>query len=149
MQRTTIMNKLHNCKRASFLAALLFTFISCSNLVQQNTPPSQQDKPSVDGKTYLVMTSATVKKTSRTAQENFGPKTDVAKAENLTNLKIFGKLNSGTEKKLAEAETYDQLLGKTIPVQAGNYDFTLTAELNGIPFSGTTTKQIKEGKKTP
>ena len=57
----------------TFLTLSLFALISCSNLIQQNNDSSQQDKPSADGNTYLVIKSATLKQTSRSAQNNFGP----------------------------------------------------------------------------
>ena len=129
----------------TFLTLSLFALISCSNLIQQNNDSSQQDKPSADGNTYLVIKSATLKQTSRSAQNNFGPGLADAKLENLVDLKIFSISDSGTEKKIVEAETYEKLIEKTIPVEPGNWKFKLTAELMGVPFSGTTPVEIKAG----
>ena len=51
-----------------------------------------------------------------------------------------------TEQTLATEESYAALSDKRIELQTGYWSFTLSADLNGIPFSDTVTKLIEAGK---
>ena len=138
--------------RQSLLAAALFTFFSCTNLVESNdTSSSSQDKRTANGETYLVINSTSVKKTtSRSAGTgNLSPTRDDVKTENLTNLVVSGRETSSSDTEMARLATADSLIElkrQKIKIDAGNWTFKLSAELGGIPFSSNTvTKTIKQG----
>ena len=128
-------------------AALAFSFFSCKNPFVQN---NKQDKKSKDGQTYLVIGNTNIKKTSgRTASSgNLSPDSDDAKPENLTSFVLKGRQTESTVSEmevLAEAENLASLKTKKIPIAASSWEFTLSAELNGILFSsGSVTKEIVE-----
>ena len=132
-------------KRNILLTALLFTFISCSNLVQRNEIVSQQNQKSPDGKTYIVISSSSL---SRTAQNvinedtNFGP--DQGDSSKLTDLVLTGKKTSaeGEAETLLTAETYAELINQQIMIEPGEWTFTLAGKLNNYLFTGTETKEI-------
>lgn len=136
-------------KRNILLTALLFTFISCSNLVQRNESASQQNQKSPDGKTYIVICSSSL---SRAAENvinediNFGP--DQGDPSKLTDLVLIGKKTSaeGEAETLLTAETYAELINQQIMIEPGEWTFTLAGKLNNYLFSGTETKEIIKGE---
>ena len=136
-------------KRNILLTALLFTFISCSNLVQRNEIVSQHNQKSPDGKTYIVISSSSL---SRAAQNvinedtNFGP--DQGDPDKLTDLVLTGKKTSaeGEAETLLTAETYAELINQQIMIEPGEWTFTLAGKLNNYLFSGTETKEIIKGE---
>ena len=82
-------------KRNILLTALLFTFISCSNLVQRNEIASQQNQKSPDGKTYIVISSSSLSRAAENVineDTNFGP--DQGDSSKLTALVLTGKKTS-------------------------------------------------------
>jgi len=127
---------------------ILFSLISCSNLLQDTNNSSSQEIKSDDGKTYIVISKTSIRQSNgniRAASTNLAPTKDDLKIENFSDFEISGKLNSGTEKKLAHANSYEELANKKIPVEEGSWEFKLTAKLNDIPFSATSTQNIKAG----
>ena len=124
--------------------SLAFTFFSCNNILQQSN--NNTDKKSADGGTYIVLNTS-VKKTTTPARD-IAPDKDEVKAENLTNLVLSGKETgpeTSTMNTIAEAETLSELQSQKIKINPGSWTFKLSAELNGIVFSGEKEAEIKEG----
>ena len=138
--KTTLINRIK-----LFAAALsLLLICSCSDDFLNIT--KEKSVPSADGKTYLSL-NAQLSPESR----SIAPKTSDYSVDQLKNLVLKGKLSSdtGAEVQLASASTYSTINGKNIPVDpAGNWTFTLTAELNGVTFSGTATAEMTDGNVT-
>lgn len=141
MKRNTIMNKLHHC----ISATLLFTLISCTNLVQKNEDTLSNNSKSTDGKTYLVINTATIKSANGN-RATIETKYD-ADPKDLTDLVLKGYNDpNNTEASLnVEAESFTELSEQKILIEPGDWNFTLTAKLHGIQFSGTTSAKIIEG----
>ncbi len=136
-------------KRNILLTALLFTFISCSNLVQRNESASQQNQKSPDGKTYIVISSSNLSRAAENVineDTNFGP--DQGDQSKLTDLVLTGKKTSaeGETETLLTAETYADLINQQIMIEPGEWTFTLAGKLNNYLFTGTETKEIIQGE---
>lgn len=136
-------------KRNILLTALLFTFISCSNLVQRNESASQQNQKSPDGKTYIVISSTSLSRAAENvinADTNFGP--DQGDPSKLTDLVLTGKKTSaeGEAETLLTAETYAELINQQIMIEPGEWTFTLAGKLNNYLFSGTEAREIIQGE---
>ena len=123
-----------------FLLSLALTgiFVSCNDGIDSD---SEALRASADGKTYLVIGGASLGRTVLT------PKT--ASKEDLANFSLTGTFEDETEAvtfvKAEEALTLEELGNKKIEIEAGNWTFTLSAELNSIPFSDTKSIEIKAG----
>ena len=87
-----------------------------------------------DNEAFLVFTSS-----SRTATQS--------KVENLKNIVLKGSFEKGDEQTLGEWNTWAEIEGKTIIILAGNWSFTLTAELDETPYYDTVEQEIKAGIK--
>lgn len=136
-------------KRNILLTALLFTFISCSNLVQRNESASQQNQKSPDGKTYIVISSSSLSRAAENVineDSNFGP--DQGDPSKLTDLVLTGKKTSaeGEAETLLTAETYAELINQQIMIEPGEWTFTLAGKLNNYLFSGTEAREIIQGE---
>ncbi|HAC31175.1 MAG TPA: hypothetical protein DCF70_00925 [Treponema sp.] len=118
--------------------ALAGIFVSCNDGIDSD---SEAFKASADGKTYLVIGGASLGRNVVT------PKT--ASKEDLANFSLTGTFEDETEAvtfvKAEEALTLEELGNKQIEIEAGNWTFTLSAELNSIPFSDTKSIEIKAG----
>ena len=118
--------------------ALAGIFVSCNDGIDSD---SEALRASADGKTYLVIGGASLGRNVVT------PKT--ASKEDLVNFSLTGTFEEETEAvtfvKAEEAPTFEELGNKQIEIEAGNWTFTLSAELNSIPFSDTKSIEIKAG----
>ncbi|MBR4321245.1 InlB B-repeat-containing protein [Treponema sp.] len=118
--------------------ALAGIFVSCNDGIDSD---SEALRASADGKTYLVIGGASLGRNVVT------PKT--ASKEDLVNFSLTGTFEDETEAvtfiKAEEALTFEELGNKQIEIEAGNWTFTLSAELNSIPFSDTKSIEIKAG----
>ena len=135
-------------KKNLWLIALAFLLASCSNLLNQNSSSSSSESKSNDGNTYLVVDKAAFQRAASSAREaatNLSPTQEDLKVENLKNIKITVKLASGESKTLLEVDAYENLADYKIPVEEGTWDYTLSAMLKDVPYSGTTRKEIKKG----
>ena len=135
-------------KKNLWLIALAFLLASCSNLLNQNSSSSSSESKSNDGNTYLVVDKAAFQRAASSAREaatNLSPTQEDLKVENLKNIKITVKLASGENKTLLEVDAYENLADYKIPVEEGTWDYTLSAMLKDVPYSGTTRKEIKKG----
>ena len=135
-------------KKNLWLIALAFLLASCSNLLNQNSSSSSSESKSNDGNTYLVVDKAAFQRAASSAREaatNLSPTQEDLKVENLKKIKITVKLASGESKTLLEVDAYENLADYKIPVEEGTWDYTLSAMLKDVPYSGTTRKEIKKG----
>ena len=122
-------------KRLLFLVAAAALFFSCSGIVQNGT----ETQNSADGGTYLVIGSASMAR-------SIAPSDSDKDASNLVSFVLKGTREEDEEITLAGDETpiadLAALSEQRIPIQTGSWSFTLTAKLNGVAFSGTTTATI-------
>ena len=128
----------------------LLALASCSNIFQKSHSEPEK-KNSSDGKTYLVVESATIRKTSsaaRAASGNLGPDSSQSDASRLTDLVLKGRIKTAGQqmKVLAAASTLDELISKKIMVEPAVWELILYGNLDGIPFHGTTYQTIEDGK---
>ena len=128
----------------------LLALASCSNIFQKSHSEPEK-KNSSDGKTYLVVESATIRKTSsaaRAASGNLGPDSSQSDASRLTDLMLKGRIKTAGQqmKVLATASTLDELISKKIMVEPAVWELILYGNLDGIPFHGTTYQTIEDGK---
>ncbi len=133
-------NKIHTIKSKKILAFSLLTSlslmsaISCKNGFQGHKPSG------MEGKTYLVVGDTTI------SRQTSNPKGDDIDLSFLSNLELTGALKIdestfGTPITLAQADTYTELCNSEIELDPGIWNFTLTANLHNIPFSGTVEKK--------
>ncbi len=138
--KTILKKPLFKAKSGGGLAVLmasLFALTACSNVLDA----SSGKKTSADGKTYLVVGSATVLRSStQMAARSISYDAD---ADALSNLVLTGTRSGGEEQTLATATSLSALTGTQIEIQTGTWSFTLTAELNGISFADSTTATIE------
>ena len=129
-------NKTHTIKSKKILAFSLLTSlslmsaISCKNGFQGHKPYSKE------GKTYLVVKNTTIN------ERTINPSGNDIDLSSLSNLELTGELKTdestfGTPITLAQADTYTELCSLEIELDPGTWNFTLTADLHNIPFSGT------------
>ena len=133
----------------ALLAALALLLASCSNGING----TEADSNSADGKTYISISAKTA------SSRSIAPNADDYSTEKLTNLEVTGHMTSvitvdepvtePEEISLAQAESLAELSGKSIPIEAGNWLFTLSATLNGVTFYGETRAEIEKGKVNP
>lgn len=136
-------NKIHTIKSKKILAFSLLTSlslmsaISCKNSLQGHKPSGKE------GKTYLVVRDTTI------SRQTTNPNNDDIDLSFLSNLELTGELKKsdntfGDPITLAQADTYTELCDLEIELDPGTWNFTLTADLHNIPFSGTVeNKEIK------
>lgn len=136
------MKKEIDMKKILFCLLALTTafFFSCSDISQDDG-----GHKSADGGTYLVIRSASVKRTLR-------PSKDENDISFFTNFLLKGsriqdskgvKLNEN-EIELAKADSLDDLTQQQIPIQTGKWSLTLSADFNSITFSSSVEKSIEE-----
>lgn len=135
-----------NMKKIAFFAIVMLLISSCRNSLQnkEDTIPQDQDMG-------IIKVSATTKNT-----RSIMPAADDLKIENLTDITLTGKWQSGggtpTEQTLipaTEGATWSSFQTKaTLAVQTGEWDFTLSAQYNGVTFSGTVTETIVKNTTT-
>lgn len=150
MKNTKNMNNLKKTWIFTIAVLILFSFISCSNIFQKSHSEPEQ-KNSSDGKTYLVVDNATIRKTTsanRAASGNLGPNSNQIDVSKLTDFVLKGRIqSSGSEmKELATASTLEELKSKKIMVEPAVWELILYTKLDGIPFHGTTYQTIEDGK---
>lgn len=126
------------------LAAALF--FSCTNISHDDGASHN----SADGGTYLVVRSSSVRRTVVPGEEDAGLgqlKSLVLKGTRIADSKSTPIVEEEQEElTLINAESYEKLKDELIPIQTGNWSFTLSADLNGITFSDTVEKKIEAGK---
>lgn len=132
MKRKTFLTQLFP---AAVCVLLSLVVISCSNLFETKS----FDDSNTSGTAYICVKSAGTTNSNRTIFPT-------ADANKLTNLVLKGTKQGDSEIELASADTLEALSSQRIEIEAGNWDFTLTATLNGVAFSGTATAKPKAGK---
>ncbi len=135
--------------RPIMTAILALLLASCSNGINGTDASGS----SADGKTYISISAKTA------SSRSIAPSADDYSTEKLTDLVLSGKtVGEGAESDtatdteavtLAQAESLAELSGKSIPIEAGNWLFTLSATLNGVTFYGETRAEIEKGKINP
>ena len=136
------MKKEIDMKKILFCLLALTTafFFSCSDISQDDG-----GHKSADGGTYLVIRSASVKRTLR-------PSKDENDISFFTNFLLKGsriqdskgvELNE-SEIELAKADSLEELTKQQIPIQTGKWSLTLSADFNSITFSSSVEKSIEE-----
>ena len=126
----------HTWKRllpACFLLA--WTFFSCSDL--------SQEAGADGGKTAYICVKSARTSGQTPAERTLLPSPD---PDDLTNLVLTGTKSGGTETELARADNLDELSSKRIEIPLGEWNFTLTAQLDGVEFSGSTRAKAVAGK---
>ena len=133
------------------ITSLFFSIVSCSNLLEQSKDNTQGDNKNVDNTTTIMIGSTKIKKTNgtRAASTNITNNADVS---NLTDFMLAGKKSGDSDTEMTELfdETIanlEILKNQKIMIEPGNWDFKLSAKLNGVSFSETIlSKEIKEGE---
>lgn len=115
--------------------ALAGIFVSCNDGIDSD---SEALRASADGKTYLVIGGASL------GRNAVAPGS--VSIEDLTSLVLTGKIAGGEEKELAAADSLEGLTENPIEIVTGSWEFSLTALLNNIPFSGSESLEIEAGK---
>lgn len=145
-----IMNKKHRnitiFGKAFVLIALLLG-ASCSNSMHKS---ADDKEASINAdETYLVVENADFYTGIYQTQESIQEAARTLNQKNtneLINLELKGTISGGTEKLLAQAETFENLSAARIPIQAGSWQLTLTGTIDDVTFTGTTTVTIETGK---
>ena len=139
--------------RFLLLMVALGLLVSCNNILDRD---GDGVKNSSDGGTYLVIGTASMERTLYPVP----PAPYESFQDMLTELKLEGVRTSSDGKTVDEKitlaptadsgltslEKFSDLVGKPIPIQTGSWDFTLTAKLDNVEFSGTVTKEIIAGE---
>lgn len=133
------------------ITSLFFSIVSCSNLLEQSKDNTQGDNKNVDNTTTIMIGSTKIKKTNgtRAASTNITNNADVS---NLTDFMLAGKKSGDSDTEMTKLfdETIanlEILKNQKIMIEPGNWDFKLSAKLNGVSFSETIlSKEIKEGE---
>lgn len=126
----------------TFLMIILaFSLFSCANDILDNAENPSASTPSADGKTYILVDLET-SSNSRTIL----PATGDFSKNKLTNITVKGKISGSNTNlvTLAHSENYSNFSGR-IPIEAGAWEFTVTAELDGIPFKAEKNQTINAG----
>jgi len=126
----------HTWKRllpACFLLA--WTLFSCSDLSQETGADG--------GKTAYICVKSARTSGQTPAERTLLPSPD---PDDLTDLVLTGTKSGGTETELARADNLDELSSKRIEIPLGEWNFTLTAQLDGVEFSGSTRAKAVAGK---
>ncbi len=128
MKKTFIMNKL-------FVGLLAFIFLSCSNAIQ----PKENVEKTDNSPAYICVKSAALSDSSRTAL----PSTSI---RGLSDLVITGNKTGTIPTELARSDTFSELTSNVIEIEPGSWSFTLSANLNGVAFSGTSSAVVVGGQ---
>ncbi|MCR4579414.1 MAG: SUMF1/EgtB/PvdO family nonheme iron enzyme [Treponema sp.] len=120
----------------------IFVFTSCVNEIGNFENLDKSD--STSKQTYISIGSAVIadeiNKSSRTIIAN--------NTADLTDFVLNGTPSGGSERQLATAENTTKLSAARIPVTAGNWNFTLSAKIGTINFTGTTSAEITDSNTT-
>lgn len=128
------MYKLRNFLKITLITSLI---LSCTNLAEDGS--SKTFLPAQDGKGYISVGVANQDNSSRTLL----PKIEIS------NLALKGGVNSAGQTVLAAADSLEEMNGRQIAVQTGDWNFTLTAIVSGVPFSSETlSTTIASGSQT-
>ncbi len=112
---------------------------SCKNLLQKTVTETENTDIA-----YISISPTTA------LTRNIYPSADDLDKTKLTNITLQGiwspgEANETTKALVDDAETWS-LVPSSIPIQTGTWNFTLTAKMNGVDFSGTiTNKTIEKG----
>lgn len=128
MKKTFIMNKL-------FVGLLAFIFLSCSNAIQ----PKENVEKTDNSPAYICVKSAALSDSSRTAL----PSTSIS---SLSDLVLTGNKTGTIPTELARSDTFSELTSNVIEIEPGSWSFTLSANLNGVAFSGTSSAVVVGGQ---
>lgn len=141
--------KFTNTKKTIYSAILILSLIlsafSCGNITGGGTKRKSDEQQKQ--KTYLsivVKNISTTRNSSREVINEHSVNTiKELSVNNLSDLVLKGKLgDDADEETLLEAASVAALPSGGIELEAGRWDFTLSAKLNGIVFSGTKTYTI-------
>jgi hypothetical protein len=123
------------------MITLILSLFSCANDISDNTENPSASTPSADGKTYIV-----VDLDSDSSSRTILPATSNTYKNKLTNITLKGKISGSDDNPvtLAHSDTYAKFSGR-IPIAAGEWDFTITAEIDGVPFTASKTQTINSG----
>ena len=129
-------------KKLSKLTAILSlcfaaSLVSCSNLIDGEGSSSASKTASK--KAWITVDVENKDSSSRT----------LLPAIEITNLVLKGSLSGQEEERLASADTLVLMNAKNIEITTGEWTFTLTADVSGASYSGSTTKTIQENSENP
>ena len=155
MKRNDFTKTKKNIFKTLFTAILIFSLIagafSCGNMAGSNNNNSEPQEQ----KTYLCIQVKNVSNSNNSARavessvinEHSVNTVKELSVQNLKDLVLTGKTGDATEAtSLLTANTVSDLPAAGIEIEAGLWEFTLSAKLNGITFSGTKTASIIAGK---
>ena len=149
MEKTKFTNTKKTIYSAILILSLILSAFSCGNITGGTKRKSSEPQKE---KAYLSILVKNISATSSASREAAVTETNVntikeLSVENLSDLVLTGKLGDATEAEtLLEADTVADLTKDAIELDAGRWEFTLSAKLNGIVFSGTKTYTIVAGK---
>ncbi|EID85905.1 hypothetical protein MSI_03330 [Treponema sp. JC4] len=129
-------------KKLSKLTAILSlcfaaSLVSCSNLIDGEGSSSASKTASK--KAWITVDVENKDSSSRT----------LLPAIEITKLVLKGSLSGQEEERLASADTLALMNAKNIEITTGEWTFTLTADVSGASYSGSTTKTIQENSENP
>lgn len=133
------------------ITSLLFSFISCTNMLGQNNGANQEDSRNTDNETTVMIGSASIKKTSGAPARAATEISNDADVTKLTDFMLEGKKSGEAEAEMTAlfdgaVANLEAAKNQKIMLEPGNWDFKLSAKLNGVSFSGTRSLEIKEGQ---
>ena len=128
-------------KKLSKLTAILSlcfaaSLVSCSNLIDGEGSSSSK---TASQKAWITVDVENKDSSSRT----------LLPAIEITKLVLKGSLSGQEEERLASADTLALMNAKNIEITTGEWTFTLTADVSGASYSGSTTKTIQENSENP
>ena len=133
------MKKNHKSGIFLLAATILFTLMSCSNLWDENLS-DKSESPSQSGEfAYITLGNAGF---SQAGARDIFPSADDLDKYNLQNVSLTGIWGLETEARtiIAEKEDWSAFYNFFSPdgfaIQTGSWKFTLSAEMNGIAFTG-------------
>ena len=133
------MKALNMKKIIILFSSCLLLLASCKNLLQKTVTETENTDIA-----YISISPTTA------LSRNIYPSADDLDKTKLTNITLQGiwspgEANETTKALVDDAETWS-LVPSSIPIQTGTWNFTLTAKMNGVDFSGTiTNKTIEKG----
>ena len=155
MKRNDFTKTKKNFFKTLFTAILIFSLIAgafyCGNMAGSNNNNSEPQEQ----KTYLCIQVKNVSNSNNSARavessvinEHSVNTVKELSVQNLKDLVLTGKTGDAAEAtSLLTANTVEDLPAAGIEIEAGLWEFTLSAKLNGITFSGTKTASIIAGK---
>ena len=110
-----------------------FSLLSCSNIFKSEE---------VTEKAYICVKDAGIKESARTVMPS-------ANQNDLRDLVLKGTKAGASEQTLANADSFSGLSSSAIEIESGSWNFTLSASLNGVAFSGTSSANVRAGRTIP